>query len=293
LGRPSSTRRDIKKSSLYLATQSRSQSRWDGRPEHDDIAFIAPELVTPALLTALKALTPLDPMHMPDNLASMHAIVSARPMLPQVACFDTAFHHAPPPVAKRFALPHAVSDAGVRRYGFHGLSYEFIADRLTQHFPAFARGRVIVAQLGSGASLCALRNGHSLDTTIGFSALDGLVMATRCGSLDPEVILYLGRQGHSFAGPRLAGQPRPACARGARTVHLLKFVASPNAHTRIFFGVSTRCQSGFLGNPNDRAWLAAPGYDATRPSSPKAIEEVSIRYWPNGIDASISRRRGK
>ena len=136
---------------------------------------------------------------MPDNLLPMHEVVTARPALPQVARFDTAFHHTLPPVARRFALPRAVSDAGVRRYGFHGLSYEFIAGCLTRQFPALAHGRVIVAHLGSGASLCALRDGHSLDTTMGFSALDGLVMATRCGSLDPEVILYLGRQGHSFA----------------------------------------------------------------------------------------------
>ncbi len=158
-----------------------------------------PKSITPALLAALEALTPLDPLHMPDNLAPMHAIAAARPSLTQVACFDTAFHHTLPPVATRFALPRAMSAAGVRRYGFHGLSYEYIASRLMQQSPALARGRVIVAHLGSGASLCALRDGVSIATTTGFSALDGLVMATRCGSLDPGVILYLGRQGHSFA----------------------------------------------------------------------------------------------
>jgi acetate kinase len=135
---------------------------------------------------------------MPDNLAPMHAVAAARPALPQVACFDTAFHHTLPAVARRFALPRAVSDAGVRRYGFHGLSYEYIAGCLAREFPSLARGRVIVAHLGSGASLCALLGGRSIDTTTGFSALDGLVMATRCGALDPGVILYLGRQGHSF-----------------------------------------------------------------------------------------------
>jgi acetate kinase len=166
----------------------------DGGGDH-----IAPELITPALLTALEALTPLDPLHMPDNLAPMRALAAARPTLPQVACFDTAFHHTLPPVARRFALPRVVSDAGVRRYGFHGLSYEYIAGRLAQLSPSLTRGRVIVAHLGSGASLCALLGGRSIETTTGFSALDGLVMATRCGSLDPGVILYLGRQGHSFA----------------------------------------------------------------------------------------------
>jgi acetate kinase len=169
------------------------------RVVHGGVDHIKPEIVTPALLKALDALTPLDPLHMPDNLAPMRALAAARPALPQVACFDTAFHHTLPPVAARFALPRAVSDAGVRRYGFHGLSYEYIADCLKQQFPALARGRVIAAHLGSGASLCALQDGHSVATTTGFSALDGLVMATRCGSLDPGVILYLGRQGHSFA----------------------------------------------------------------------------------------------
>jgi acetate kinase len=168
------------------------------RVVHGGADHIAPEVVTPALLAALEALTPLDPLHMPDNLAPMHAIAAARPSLKQVACFDTAFHHTLPPVAARFALPRALSAAGVRRYGFHGLSYEYIAGCLMQRSPALARGRVIAAHLGSGASLCALKDGVSIATTTGFSALDGLVMATRCGSLDPGVILYFGRQGHSF-----------------------------------------------------------------------------------------------
>ena len=168
------------------------------RVVHGGADHIAPELITPALLTALEALTPLDPLHMPDNLAPMRAVAAARPGLKQVACFDTAFHHTIPPLAARFALPRAISDSGVRRYGFHGLSYEFIAGRLAQQAPALAAGRVIAAHLGSGASLCALRGGVSIETTTGFSALDGLVMATRCGLLDPGVLLYLGRQGHSF-----------------------------------------------------------------------------------------------
>jgi acetate kinase len=169
------------------------------RVVHGGADHIAPELITPALLAALEVLTPLDPLHMPDNLAPMHAVAAARPALAQVVCFDTAFHHTMSPVAARFALPRAVADAGVRRYGFHGLSYEYIAFCLAQQFPALARGRVIAAHLGSGASLCALLDGRSVATTTGFSALDGLVMATRCGSLDPGVILYLGRQGYSFA----------------------------------------------------------------------------------------------
>jgi len=164
-----------------------------GGPDH-----VAPERLTPAVVAALEALIPLDPMHMPHNLAAIGAVGQARPAIEQFACFDTAFHHTMPPVAQRFALPRALSEAGVRRYGFHGLSYEYIAGRLASEAPALAEGRVIVAHLGAGASLCALDKGISIATTFGISVLDGLVMATRCGNLDPGVIFYLGRLGHSL-----------------------------------------------------------------------------------------------
>ena len=168
------------------------------RVVHGGENHIRPELVTPALLQSLAALIALDPIHMPHNIAPMSAVAAMRPKLPQVACFDTAFHHTLPPVARRFALPRAVSDAGVQRYGFHGLSYEHIASRLADLAPDLARGRVVVAHLGAGASLCALKGGISIATTFGLSVLDGLVMATRCGSLDPGAIFYLGRLGYSF-----------------------------------------------------------------------------------------------
>ena len=183
----------------------------DAHPGHDGLAavghrvvhggadHIAPERVTPALLQSLMKLIALDPIHMPHNLALIRAIAQDRPRLPQIACFDTAFHHTLPFVAQRFALPRAISEAGVRRYGFHGLSYEYIAGQLRDKVPELARGRVVVAHLGAGASLCALLDGTSIATTFGLSVLDGLVMATRCGSLDPGVILYLARHGHSFA----------------------------------------------------------------------------------------------
>ena len=160
---------------------------------------VSPARVTPDLLSALEALTPLDPLHMPHSLTPMRTIAAAHPDLPQVACYDTAFHHTMPPVAAQIALPRALWAAGLRRYGFHGLSYEYIAGRLEAQAPGLAKGRVIVAHLGSGASLCALKASRSIATTMGFSSLDGLVMATRCGSLDPGVILYLGRQGRTFA----------------------------------------------------------------------------------------------
>jgi acetate kinase len=169
------------------------------RVVHGGSAHIAPALVTPALEAELTALTPLDPMHMPHNLAPMRAIAAVRPALAQVACFDTAFHHSLPPVARTFALPRALTDAGIRRYGFHGLSYEYISSRLQTEFPSLAAGRVVAAHLGAGASLCALAGGVSIATTTGFSALEGLPMATRCGRLDPGVLLYLNAQGKSFA----------------------------------------------------------------------------------------------
>ena len=160
-----------------------------GGPAHD-----RPERVTPALLGVLDRLTPLAPLHEPHNISPIRAIAAARPKLPQVACFDTAFHHTMPKVATRFALPREYEDAGVRRYGFHGLSYEYIAGKLREVAPALANGRVIAAHLGNGASLCAMRAGQSIDTTMGFTALDGLVMGTRSGNLDPGVILYMQQQ---------------------------------------------------------------------------------------------------
>jgi acetate kinase len=127
----------------------------------------------------------------PHNLAPIKQIALSHPGIPQIACFDTAFHHGMPEVATRFALPPEYAAAGLRRYGFHGLSYQFIARQLRVLAPTLARGRVIACHLGSGASLCAMRNGRSIETTMGFTALDGLVMGTRCGSIDPGVVLYM------------------------------------------------------------------------------------------------------
>jgi acetate kinase len=130
-------------------------------------------------------------LHQPHNLAAVHAVTALRGDLPQIGCFDTAFHHGLPAVASRMALPRRFDDEGLRRYGFHGLSYEFIAGRLRAIAPADADGRVIAAHLGNGASLCAMKAGRSLDTTMGLTALDGLVMGTRCGTIDPGAVLYL------------------------------------------------------------------------------------------------------
>jgi acetate kinase len=164
------------------------------RVVHGGTAFSAPARIDPAVLGMLDKLCPLAPLHQPHNIAAIRAIAAVLPALPQIACFDTAFHHGQPRVAQSFALPRELSQAGVRRYGFHGLSYDYIASALQERAPVVAAGRVVVAHLGAGASMCAMLDGKSLDTTMGFTALDGLPMGTRCGALDPGVILYLMRE---------------------------------------------------------------------------------------------------
>jgi acetate kinase len=148
-------------------------------------------LVTPTVLAKLERLMPLAPLHQPHNLLPIRLINQRGPELPQVACFDTAFHCTQDDVAQAFALPPAITEHGVRRYGFHGLSYEYIASVLPKFEPKAAAGRVVIAHLGNGASMCALRASKSVATTMGFTAADGLPMGTRCGSIDPGVIIYL------------------------------------------------------------------------------------------------------
>lgn len=161
------------------------------RVVHGGTRFAEPTLLDSETMVALEALCPLAPLHQPHNLAAIRAVWAIAPDLPQIACFDTAFHRTLPAAATRFALPRAFNDEGIRRYGFHGLSYEYLARRLRALDPALARGRVIAAHLGNGASLCAMQNGASCDTSMGFTALDGLVMGTRCGALDPGAVLHL------------------------------------------------------------------------------------------------------
>jgi acetate kinase len=163
------------------------------RVVHGGVDYARPVRIDPAVLEKLEALSPLAPLHQPHNLAGIRAVAGFRPELPQVACFDTAFHRAHPEVADWFALPRRFYDEGVRRYGFHGLSYEYIARVLPEVAPGIADARVVVAHLGSGASMCAIRSGRSVDSTMGFTALDGLPMGTRCGALDPGVVLHLNR----------------------------------------------------------------------------------------------------
>jgi acetate kinase len=158
---------------------------------HGGPDYAEPVLIDGATLTKLKALIPLAPLHQPHNVAGVEAAMKAFPSTPQVACFDTAFHRSHPFINDTYALPRSYYDEGVRRYGFHGLSYEFITKKLRTIAPQLAREDVIIAHLGNGASMCAVHDGRAVATTMGFTALDGLSMGTRCGQIDPGVVLYL------------------------------------------------------------------------------------------------------
>jgi acetate kinase len=158
---------------------------------HGGRRFTDPVRIDATVMAALEELVPLAPLHQPHNLGAIAAVAELAPELPQVACFDTAFHRSQPAVAQWYGLPRRFAEEGLIRYGFHGLSYEFIAAELPAVDPRAARGRTVVAHLGNGASLCALRAGSSVATTMGFTPLDGLLMGTRCGAIDPGAVLYL------------------------------------------------------------------------------------------------------
>ena len=164
------------------------------RVVHGGLHHSRPARVTPELLAELEALVPLAPLHEPHNLAPIKMAMTLNPELPQVACFDTAFHRTAPEVEQAFALPYSFYEEGIRRYGFHGLSYEYIASVLPEYAPEIANGRVVVAHLGNGCSACAMQDRVSVATTMGFTALDGLPMGTRCGELDAGVVLHLIQQ---------------------------------------------------------------------------------------------------
>ena len=161
------------------------------RVVHGGARFRGPTILSQEVLAHLQELVPLAPLHQPYNLAAIEAVFDRLPQVPQVACFDTSFHRGHAAVAELVPLPRELCKSGIERYGFHGISYEYIASVLPEVAPEIAKGRVIVAHLGSGASLCALKDGKSVDSTLGFTALDGLCMGTRPGALDPGVVLYL------------------------------------------------------------------------------------------------------
>jgi acetate kinase len=179
------------RSAVVRQTGGRLPAAVAHRVVHGGSEYAAPVRVDHAVLEKLKNYIPLAPLHQPFALQAIEVLLAEAPNLPQVACFDTAFHRTLPEVEQRFPLPQALWDRGVRRYGFHGLSYEYTTVALAERHGDAARGRTIVAHLGSGASLCAMRGLRSVATTMGFSALDGLMMGTRCGSLDPGVLLHL------------------------------------------------------------------------------------------------------
>jgi acetate kinase len=158
---------------------------------HGGVAFCEPVRIDGGVLAKLEKLAPLAPLHQPHNLKPIRVVAENLPDLPQVACFDTAFHRVQPDLAQAFALPAEITERGVRRYGFHGLSYEYIASALPGIDPKAAAGRVVVAHLGNGASMCAMLGGRSVASTMGFTAVDGLPMGTRCGALDPGAVLFL------------------------------------------------------------------------------------------------------
>ncbi len=169
------------------------------RVVHGGVLFASPTLVTQDVLASLKTLCPLAPLHQPHNLAAMEAIAAAAPHIEQVACFDTAFHQTQPALAYTYALPRKLTESGIRRYGFHGLSYEYVSGRLREIAPEVADKKIIIAHLGNGASLCAIDKGRSVATTMGFTAVEGLVMGTRCGAIDPGVLIYLMDERHMDA----------------------------------------------------------------------------------------------
>jgi acetate kinase len=172
----------------------RSLAALGHRVVHGGLRHSRPARVTQELLTELEALVPLAPLHEAHNLAPVRMAITLDPDLPQVVCFDTAFHRTAPEVEQAFALPYSFFEEGIRRYGFHGISYEYIASVLPERAPEIADGRVVVAHLGNGCSACAMRERISIATTMGFTALDGLPMGTRCGALDAGVVLHLMQQ---------------------------------------------------------------------------------------------------
>lgn len=178
----------------WFAAHVGSEAGFDGvghRVVHGGLKYSQPALVDAALLADLEQLVPLAPLHEPHQIAAIRAVSAAAPGVRQVVCFDTAFHHTQPSLAREFALPRELTARGIRRYGFHGLSYEYIVSVLPQVAPACARGKLVVAHLGNGASMCAIDQGRAVCSTMGLTPVDGLPMGTRCGALDPGVLLFL------------------------------------------------------------------------------------------------------
>ncbi len=243
---------------------------------HGGTKYAAPVRLNQQILDELTKLIPLAPLHQPHNLWPVRAILEAVPHIPQIACFDTAFHRTQDNLAQSFALPRRYTESGVRRYGFHGLSYEYITSRLREVDPRAAAGRTILAHLGNGASLCGVLNGKSVASTMGFTAVDGLIMGTRCGALDPGVILYMLQEQHMDAADiedliyrksgllgvsgissdmrTLRGSSDPA-ARGAIALFIYRIVREIGSLVAALGGIDALAFSGGIGE-NDAATRA-------------------------------------
>ncbi len=297
------------------------------RVVHGGASFASPTIVTPEVLAELRKLIPLAPLHQPHNLAAIDAVSEQLPEVPQVACFDTSFHRGQPAVAEVIPLPREVCGDGVQRYGFHGLSYEYIASVLPQRAPQIAEGRVIVAHLGSGASLCAMKNRKSMDSTLGFTALDGLCMGTRPGSLDPGVVLYLFQNlglsakevetilykksgllaisGVSNDMRKLIGNTLPS-ARLAVDYFVYRVIKEIGALTAVLGGLDALVFTAGIGENSsairariceDSAWLGidldpdANAQHATRIS--RADSRVSVWVIPTNEELIIARHTGR
>ena len=230
----------------YVGTRLRAIGH---RVAHGGPELAAPMLVDDGLLQRLESYVPLAPLHQPHNLAAIHAVRQQLPDLPQVACFDTAFHRGHSDVVDRFALPDSFYREGVRRYGFHGLSYEYVARALPSVAPEIASGRVVVAHLGSGASMCAIRGGRSVDSTMSFTALDGLPMGTRCGAIDPGVLLYLIAQKGFDAGrlERLLYKESGLLGLSGESNDVRDLLASTSPAARLALDYFVRCIGRELG----------------------------------------------
>lgn len=221
------------------------------RVVHGGMHYTEPVVIDAAVQAALESLVPLAPLHQPHNLSGVRAAQSCFPTARQVACFDTAFHRSHPWVNDAFALPRSFYDQGIRRYGFHGLSYEYITEEMARRVPQHANGRMVIAHLGNGASLCAVRGGRSIGSTMGFTALDGLPMGTRCGQLDPGVVLYLiGEKGMSVdAVGRLLYEESGLKGLSGQSQDMRELEASdrPEAEQAIeYFIARIRCELGAM-----------------------------------------------
>jgi acetate kinase len=245
------------------------------RVVHGGTGFTAPARIDEETIAALEALEPLAPLHQPHNLAAVRAARSAFPDAVQVACFDTAFHRAHPWVNDTFALPREWYDKGVRRYGFHGLSYDYVSGEIARVAPELENGRLVIAHLGNGASMCAVRGGKSVASTMNFTALDGLAMGTRCGEIDPGVLLYMLDH---------------------------EKMTSADISRLLYRESGLKGLSGISSPTSARNWARSPPRLAgsTRSSSPAASARIqgwcapaSARTWNGSTSASTPRRTGK